>query len=72
VGGALACLNPTERDVFVLYALEGFSVPEIARIAERTEDEIRKSLDSARKSLEKRLSPDNAYRHLLRASSQVA
>ena len=72
VGGALACLDAKDRDVFVLYALEGFSVSEIARIAERTEEDVRKSLDSARKSLEKRLSPDNAYRHILKTSSQVA
>ncbi len=35
VGGALACLKSEDRDAFVLFALEGFTVPEIARIAAR-------------------------------------
>ncbi|MEO8727602.1 MAG: sigma-70 family RNA polymerase sigma factor [Acidobacteriaceae bacterium] len=68
VGGALACLKKNDRDVFVLYALEGFSIPEIAHIAERTEPEVKESLEHARKLLETRLSPDNAYRQLLRGT----
>ncbi len=72
VGGALACLAKGERDTFVLYALEGFSVPEIAHIAERSEEDIRKSLEHARSSLEKKLSPDNAYRHLLNPDERHA
>jgi RNA polymerase sigma factor (sigma-70 family) len=72
VGDALACLKKEERDAFVLYALEGFSVQEIATIAQRSEEDIRKSLDNARHALEARLAPDNVYRHLLKTGAQAA
>ena len=66
VASALACLLPSDRDAFVLYALEGFTPAEIARISERSEEEVMKSVRSAQQALEARLSPDNAYRSLLR------
>ncbi|MBV9669991.1 MAG: sigma-70 family RNA polymerase sigma factor [Acidobacteriales bacterium] len=72
VGGALACLNAQDRDAFVLYALEGFSVPEIAHIAQRTEQQVHDSLHNARATLNKQLSPDNAYRQLLNNEARSA
>ena len=72
VGGALACLDKHDRDAFVLYALEGFSVDEISSIAQRSQDDIRQSLDNARSTLNRQLSPDNAYRHLLQAEARSA
>ncbi|HEY0565624.1 MAG TPA: sigma factor-like helix-turn-helix DNA-binding protein, partial [Terriglobales bacterium] len=66
VGGALACLDKNDRDAFVLYAFEGFEVHDIARIAQRSEQEVTQSLHMARMALDKQLSPDNAYRNLLR------
>jgi len=69
VAGALACLLPADRDAFVLYALEGFTPAEIARIADRSEEEVLKSVRSAQQSLDAKLSPDNAYRSLLKTAA---
>ena len=55
-------VSPPEREVFVLYALEGFTVPEIARITDLLPDRIRKSIQHARDQIQRDLPP----RHELR------
>jgi RNA polymerase sigma factor (sigma-70 family) len=42
-----------DREVFILYALEGFTVAEIAAITDRKEEEIRSSIATAREYLRK-------------------
>jgi RNA polymerase sigma factor (sigma-70 family) len=48
---ALGPASRTERDVFILHALEGFSVVEIASITDRKPEEIRSSIGAARAKL---------------------
>jgi RNA polymerase sigma factor (sigma-70 family) len=50
---ALAPASRGDREVFILYALEGFSVVEIAAITDRKPEEIRSSIGAARAKLRK-------------------
>lgn len=44
-----------EREAFILYTIEGFTVEEIADITQRPEEEVKKSVHSAREHLKKAL-----------------
>jgi RNA polymerase sigma factor (sigma-70 family) len=44
-----------EREAFILYTIEGFTVEEIADITQRPEEEVRQSVHSAREHLKKAL-----------------
>ena len=44
-----------EREAFILYTIEGFTVDEIADITQRPEEEVKKSVHSAREHLKKAL-----------------
>jgi RNA polymerase sigma factor (sigma-70 family) len=44
-----------EREAFILYTIEGFTVDEIADITQKPEEEVRKSVHSAREHLKKAL-----------------
>ena len=48
---ALRKANPRDREAFVLYAIEGFSLKEIAAIVDRTPEQIRQSIQNARHAL---------------------
>jgi DNA-directed RNA polymerase specialized sigma24 family protein len=48
---ALGNANRTDREAFILYALEGFSLDEIGVITDRKPDEVRSSIEQARKHL---------------------
>jgi RNA polymerase sigma factor (sigma-70 family) len=48
---ALAPASRSDREVFILHALEGFSVVEIAAITDRKPEEIRSSIGAARAKL---------------------
>jgi RNA polymerase sigma factor (sigma-70 family) len=50
---ALAPASRSDREVFILHALEGFSVVEIAAITDRKPDEIRSSIGAARTKLQR-------------------
>lgn len=69
---ALNGTKPHEREAFVLFAIEGFTVPEIAEIAERSEAEVRADILSAREHLMKKLPPTNALKRKLLQHSNVA
>lgn len=47
--------GPHEREAFILYTIEGFTIGEIADITQRPEEEVRKSVHSAREYLKKAL-----------------
>jgi RNA polymerase sigma factor (sigma-70 family) len=61
-----------DREAFVLYTLEGFSVEEIARLAGRPPEEVRKSIQHVRERVQKKLPEENQYRRGLLRRSRVA
>ncbi|MHB8735146.1 MAG: HPF/RaiA family ribosome-associated protein [Terriglobales bacterium] len=50
--GALQRLPPTQREDMVLFAMDGFSVAELAMISQRTQEEVHAALLSASRTLE--------------------
>src|SRR5947209_3287130 len=65
-------LRPEDREIFVLYTLEGFTVEEIARITDLSPDRIPKSIQSARAAVQQKLPPQNEFRRSLLRHSRVA
>ena len=61
-----------DRESFVLYTLEGFTVEEIARIADRSPDRIRTSIQHARERIQQNLPAHNDLRQRLLRHSRVA
>jgi len=60
------------REAFVLYTLEGFTVPEIARLTGRSPDQVRNSIEHARARLQEKLPAQNDLRRRLLRRSRVA
>jgi DNA-directed RNA polymerase specialized sigma24 family protein len=50
---ALGAAKRQDREVFILHAIEGFSVDEIATISDRKPEEVRHSIEAARAKLRK-------------------
>jgi RNA polymerase sigma factor (sigma-70 family) len=65
-------VNAENREAFVLYALEGFTVEEIAKITDKSPDRIRKSIQHARDRVQQKLPPQNELRRSLLRHSRVA
>lgn len=61
-----------DREAFILHAIEGFSVEEIAQIAQRKPSEIKKSITAARDIVQRKLPPTNDFKRRLLNSSIVA
>jgi RNA polymerase sigma factor (sigma-70 family) len=61
-----------DREAFVLYTLEGFTIEEISRLAGRPAEEIRKSIQHVRERVQKKLPEENQYRRSLLRRSHVA
>ncbi|HMF90763.1 MAG TPA: RNA polymerase sigma factor [Candidatus Angelobacter sp.] len=61
-----------DREAFVLYTLEGFSVEEISRLAGRPAEDVRKSIQHVRERVQKKLPEENQYRRSLLRRSRVA
>src|SRR5438128_5345836 len=51
VQSALLGTKPPDRDAFILYAIEGFSVDEIAAIVDRKPDDVRASITAVREQV---------------------
>jgi RNA polymerase sigma factor (sigma-70 family) len=51
-----------DREAFILYAIEGFSLKEIATIIDRTTEQVRQSIQNARDSLRRHLPVDNRFK----------
>lgn len=71
VNGALKGGQREEREAFILYAFEGFTVREIAAISERKEDQVRAAIEAARHRLQKTL-PVSHWRDMLLQHSRIA
>jgi len=61
-----------DREAFVLYTLEGFTIAEIARLAGRPPEQVRKSIQQARERVQQQLPEENQYRRSLLRRSRVA
>jgi RNA polymerase sigma factor (sigma-70 family) len=65
-------VNTPDREAFVLYTLEGFTVEEISRLASRPPEQVRKSIQQARERIQQHLPEENQYRRSLLRRSRVA
>jgi RNA polymerase sigma factor (sigma-70 family) len=65
-------VNAQDREAFVLYTLEGFTVEEISRLSGRSVDEVRHSIQHARSQVQHKLPTQNEFRQNLLNNSRVA
>jgi RNA polymerase sigma factor (sigma-70 family) len=61
-----------EREAFVLYTLEGFTVEEISRLVGRPAEQVRESIRHARAHIQQKLPAQNQLRQSLLHHSRVA
>jgi len=69
---ALVGLSTQDREAFVLYTLEGFTVEEISRLSNRSADLVRKSIHHVRERVQQKLPEHNEFRRSLLGRSRVA
>lgn len=62
---ALRGAKPEDREVFILYALEGFSVDEIAAITDRKPEQIHSAIGRAREKLRQAFPINNPFKKKL-------
>jgi RNA polymerase sigma factor (sigma-70 family) len=72
LGIVLHEVGPRDREAFVLYTLEGFTVEEISRLVGRPPEQVRKSIQHARERVQQRLPEQNQFRRSLLRHSRVA
>jgi RNA polymerase sigma factor (sigma-70 family) len=72
LGIVLREVEGRDREAFVLYTLEGFTVEEISRLAGRPAEQIRKSIQHARERVQRKLPEHNQFRRSLLRHSRVA
>jgi len=72
LGLVLREVGTQDREAFVLYTLEGFTVEEIARLAGRSQEQVRKSIHHARERIQQKLPEENQFRRSLLRRSRVA
>jgi RNA polymerase sigma factor (sigma-70 family) len=71
VESAMAGLSPTEREVFVLYGVEGFSIDEVAVIVDREKGEVLALVSAAREHMRKSPALALEFRDKLLSKSSV-
>lgn len=59
---ALNKASREDKEAFVLYAIEGFSLKEIATIVDRTTEQVRQSIENARDALRQNLPVENRFK----------
>ena len=69
---ALHGVGKQEREAFVLFTLEGFTVEEIARLTGLAPDQVRESVHQARKHIQQKLPPQSQLIGSLMGHSRVA
>lgn len=65
-------VRSNDREAFVLYTLEGFTVDEISRLAGRPAEQVRQSIHDARAHIKEKLPTQNQLRRSLLHHSRVA
>ena len=71
VNGALKGGSREEREAFILYAFEGFTLAEISALSDRKEDQVRTAIEAARRRLRETL-PVSHWREKLLQHSRIA
>jgi DNA-directed RNA polymerase specialized sigma24 family protein len=69
---ALAQAKPEEREAFSLFAIEGFTVEEIAQVYKRDVGAVKKAIRSAHDLVDHKLPNGNALKEHLLKNSLVA
>ncbi|PYX92053.1 MAG: hypothetical protein DMG67_08065 [Acidobacteria bacterium] len=69
---ALLRARKEDREAFILFAVEGFTLDEIAATTERGGDDVRKSINNARTHLKKTLHIANPFKDRLLQHSRIA
>jgi RNA polymerase sigma factor (sigma-70 family) len=62
---ALQAATPGDREAFILYAIEGFSIDEISAITDHGPEQVRKSIHNAREKLRRSLPIHNPFKDKL-------
>lgn len=65
-------VSTPDREAFVLYTLEGFTIDEISRLVSRPHEDVRKSIQRAREKVQQKLPEQNDFRRNLLRRSRVA
>ena len=65
-------VHSNDREAFILYTLEGFTVDEISRLAGRPAEQVRQSIHDARVHIQHKLPTQNQLRKSLLHHSRVA
>jgi RNA polymerase sigma factor (sigma-70 family) len=65
-------VGPQDREAFILFTLEGFTIEEIGRLSDRPPEAVRKSIHHARERVQKNLPVPNEFRRSLLQRSRVA
>lgn len=65
-------VNIRDREAFVLYTLEGFTVDEISRLTDHPPEQVRRSIQHARDWVREKLPERNQFRRSLLHRSRVA
>lgn len=69
---ALRGARSEERQAFVLFALEGFTLEEIMQVTDRPEEQVRASINNVRNRVMTKLPPSNSLKQRLLQHSRVA
>jgi RNA polymerase sigma factor (sigma-70 family) len=72
VEAALLGTSKEDREAFLLYAVEGFTPEEIAAISDRSVDQVRSSVNTAREHLRRALPVSNEFKDKLLQHSKIA
>lgn len=72
VEAALLGATREDREAFILYAVEGFTIDEIAATTDRQAEKVRASIHAARERLRQQLPPTNVMRDKLLQHSKTA
>ena len=72
VQAALRHARPEDREAFLLFTLEGFTVPELSAITERSDEEVRKSIRTAREMLQRGMPVSDPLKSRIVERSRIA
>jgi RNA polymerase sigma factor (sigma-70 family) len=64
--------KPEDREAFILFAIEGFTVDEISVITGRTQEQIRESVKRAREHVKKQAPVNDVFKDRLLQSTKIA
>jgi RNA polymerase sigma factor (sigma-70 family) len=72
VESALLSARREDREAFILYAVEGFTLDEIAATTDRLDEQVRQSIHAAREHLKKTLRVPDPFKNKILQHSRIA